>query len=90
MSASRPMWWEVPEGATWHRGVDLVAVRRALSMRGPCPELSEEEQRYAVVEAARTGVPGPAIAERIGVADRTVTRWWLQAEEQQAGVTSCG
>ncbi|QKW07003.1 hypothetical protein HUT18_11910 [Streptomyces sp. NA04227] len=62
-------------GSTWHRGIDLIAVERALSGRGPCPALTEEEQKYACREMTEAGMSGSVIAQRLGVADRTVTRW---------------
>lgn len=62
-------------GSTWHRGVDLVAVERAMSGRGPCPDLTEDEVRYAVGEMTKASWSAVQIAERLGVAERTVTRW---------------
>ncbi|MFH8577194.1 helix-turn-helix domain-containing protein [Streptomyces zaomyceticus] len=68
-----------PDCATWHRGVDLVAVDRVAAGRHPIPELSEEEQRYAVVVMTRGGLSADVIAERLGTAERTVTRWREEA-----------
>ncbi|MFC9341414.1 helix-turn-helix domain-containing protein [Streptomyces sp. NPDC057020] len=68
-----------PDCATWHRGVDLVAVERVAAGVHPTPELSEEEQRYAVVVMTRGGLSADVIAERIGTAERTVTRWREEA-----------
>lgn len=50
-------------------------------MRGvpPLPELTEDEQRYAVVLMTQAGVGGEEIARRIGVVERTVTRWRFEA-----------
>ncbi|MFE0766122.1 helix-turn-helix domain-containing protein [Streptomyces smyrnaeus] len=62
-------------GSTWHRGIDLIAVERAMSGRGPSPALTEEEKRYACREMTRAEMSAREIAERLGVADRTVSRW---------------
>lgn len=65
-----------PDGATWHRGVDVLAV--SLVARGvpPLPELrSEMEQRYAVVVMTRARLGAEVIAARLGVTARTVVRW---------------
>lgn len=35
-------------GATWEKGIDLVAVERAASLRGVCPLLRPEEARRTV------------------------------------------
>ncbi|MFJ3274136.1 hypothetical protein [Streptomyces sp. NPDC086776] len=64
-----------PVGATWHRDVDLVAVERVLSGVPPLPELTEDEQRYAVVVMTEANVGAEVIAQRLGVDARTVTRW---------------
>ncbi|MEU8870505.1 helix-turn-helix domain-containing protein [Streptomyces javensis] len=66
---------DAPPGATWHRGVDLIAVERAVRGALPLPELNEDEQRYAALEMAKQRVPERTIAERLGVAERTVVRW---------------
>ncbi|WP_327123739.1 helix-turn-helix domain-containing protein [Streptomyces sp. NBC_01727] len=68
-----------PAGATWHRDVDLIAVERFMCGVPPVPELTEDEQRYAAVVMTQAGVGGEEIAERLGVAARTVTRWRLDA-----------
>ncbi|MFC8463359.1 helix-turn-helix domain-containing protein [Streptomyces sp. NPDC057250] len=64
-----------PACATWHRDVDLVAVERVASGSWPLPVLTEKEQRYAVVVMTRAGLGESVIAERLGVAERTVDRW---------------
>ncbi|MGW6416348.1 helix-turn-helix domain-containing protein [Streptomyces sp. NPDC055055] len=64
-----------PALATWHRGVDLVAVERVRSADYPLPELTDQEQRYAVVVITLDGLSAEVIADRLGVAERTVTRW---------------
>ncbi|MDN3056912.1 helix-turn-helix domain containing protein [Streptomyces sp. SRF1] len=66
---------EAPPGATWHRGVDLIAVERMVRGVLPLPELTEDEQRYAALEMAKQRVSERTIAERLGVAERTVVRW---------------
>ncbi|WP_433916898.1 helix-turn-helix domain-containing protein [Streptomyces sp. NBC_01744] len=68
-----------PAGATWHRDVDLIAVERFMRGVPPVPELTEDEQRYAAVLMTQAGVGGEEIAQRLGVAARTVTRWRLDA-----------
>ncbi len=65
----------MPPDSTWHRGIDLIAVERAMSGRGPCPVLTDEEKRYACREMTGAEMSAREIAERIGVAERTVTRW---------------
>ncbi|MFG2404193.1 hypothetical protein ACGFR8_07615 [Streptomyces brevispora] len=65
-----------PDGATWYRGVDVLAV--GLVARGvyPLPELRTEiEQRYAVVVMTRRELSAAVIAGRLGIAERTVVRW---------------
>lgn len=64
-----------PPCATWHRDVDLIAVERFMSGVPPLPELTEDEQRYAVVVMTEAGVGAEVIAQRLGVDARTVTRW---------------
>ncbi|MGW3735203.1 hypothetical protein [Streptomyces sp. NPDC005148] len=64
-----------PVGATWHRDVDLIAVERVLSGVPPLPELTEDEQRYAVVVMTEANMGAEVIAQRLGVDARTVTRW---------------
>ncbi|MFE4329699.1 helix-turn-helix domain-containing protein [Streptomyces sp. NPDC056831] len=64
-----------PTGATWHRDVDLIAVERVIHGLVPLPELTEAEQRYAAVVMTRAGLDAEEIAERLGISDRTVTRW---------------
>ncbi|MEU9033833.1 helix-turn-helix domain-containing protein [Streptomyces sp. NPDC048352] len=73
-----------PDCATWHRDVDLVAVERVTRGDHPLPELTEVEQRYAVVVMTRdAGMGAEEIAERLGIAERTVTRW-----RDEAGLTN--
>lgn len=60
---------------TWKNGIDLIAVERAMSGRGACPELTDEERRYAVTEMTAAGTSAEDIGERLGIAARTVTRW---------------
>lgn len=67
-------------GATWHRGIDLIAVERAMSRREACPELTEEERRYAERQMTAAEWGAEEIADRLGVAHRTVTRWRKEAE----------
>lgn len=62
-------------GATWYRGIDLIAVERAMSRRGLCPAMTEQEQRHTVGEMTKSGWSAPEIAARLGVSTRTVTRW---------------
>jgi hypothetical protein len=62
-------------GATWVRGVDLVAVERATSLCGVCPQLTPEEQRYAAQRMTAAERSASEIAGRLGIAERTVTRW---------------
>ncbi|MFD8774550.1 helix-turn-helix domain-containing protein [Streptomyces sp. NPDC059916] len=62
-------------GATWHRGIDLIAIERVMAEWGPWPSLSEEELPYACREMSAADIPVPVIAERLGISERTVTRW---------------
>lgn len=62
-------------GSTWHRGVDLIAVERAASGRGVCPELTDDELRYAADVMTSAGESAEEISERLGVTTRTVIRW---------------
>lgn len=62
-------------GATWDRGVDLVAVERAALGRGSCPPLTDAEKRRAVAVMTEAGKGADEIAQRLGMTDRTVTRW---------------
>jgi hypothetical protein len=65
-----------PEGATYYRGVDLLAVERMRRGVYPLPVLKGEvEQRYAVVVMTRVGMGADVIAGRLGIAERTVVRW---------------
>lgn len=65
----------IPVEATWHRGIDLVAVKRMVYGMVPRPALTEEEQRYVCRAMSQTDWSAAEIAERLGVAERTVTRW---------------
>lgn len=71
---------DAPVGATWHRGVDLIAVERALRGVPPIPELTEDEQRHAVTVMTAAEMSARDIAARLGIAARTVTRWRTEAE----------
>ncbi|MFI9026379.1 helix-turn-helix domain-containing protein [Streptomyces sp. NPDC053560] len=62
-------------GATWDHGIDLIAVERAASGLGPCPELTEEEQRRAVQVMQEAGWGAVATGKRLGISERTVGRW---------------
>ncbi|MEV6738614.1 hypothetical protein AB0N14_17465 [Streptomyces sp. NPDC051104] len=64
---------ELPVGLT-QNGMDLVAIRRALSGEPPYPPLKPKERRYAFRQAD----PDLSIAElsaRLGCARRTISRW---------------
>jgi AraC-like DNA-binding protein len=62
-------------GATWERGIDLIAIQRAMTRHWPCPELTEEEQRAAERAMSEAEWSAADIAGRLGVSERTVTRW---------------
>ncbi|WP_086860337.1 helix-turn-helix domain-containing protein [Streptomyces milbemycinicus] len=71
---------EAPPFATWHRGLDLIAVERVVRGVLPLPELTEGEQRHAaVLMTTDMEMPARAIAARLGVSERTVTRWRTDA-----------
>lgn len=71
----------IPVGATWHRGIDLVAVERVVRGAPPLPELTEEKQRQAALEMTAADLSAAVIAGRLGIAARTVVRW-----RQEGGV----
>ncbi|WNI34190.1 helix-turn-helix domain-containing protein [Streptomyces sp. ITFR-6] len=62
-------------GATWDKGIDLVAVERAALCRGACPALTDEEKRRTVLVMTEAGRSAEDIAARLGMAERTVGRW---------------
>ncbi|MFF4292190.1 helix-turn-helix domain-containing protein [Streptomyces vinaceus] len=62
-------------GDTWDNGIDLMAVHRAATDPGPCPELTDEEQKRAVVVMTENGKSLTEIGSRLGVDPRTVDRW---------------
>ncbi|WP_308357982.1 WhiB family transcriptional regulator [Streptomyces sp. NEAU-Y11] len=67
--------------------VDLVAVGRYVAGTPPLPELSEAEQEYTAQVMVQAGFSTTTVADRLGVSDRTVTRWraaWSQEEEAAA------
>ncbi|MEU5834542.1 helix-turn-helix domain-containing protein [Streptomyces diacarni] len=74
-----------PTGATWYRGVDLIAVERIVTGTRPFPALTQDEQRYAVVTMTSARVPVSEIADRLGIAERTVQRWQSEAGEARHG-----
>ncbi|MFD3978357.1 hypothetical protein ACFWR6_07190 [Streptomyces griseus] len=61
-------------GDTWEAGVDLVAVERAVSERGGCPELQPAEVLRAIEIMTGLGRSEKVIAKRLGLSVRTVTR----------------
>ncbi|WP_030672239.1 hypothetical protein [Streptomyces sp. NRRL B-1347] len=61
-------------GDTWHGGVDLIAVERALTGHPPYPPLTEDEQQYAI-EHAPPGMSKAELARRTGTCERTLYRW---------------
>lgn len=63
-----------PVGATWHRGMDLVAIERVLAGSPPLPVLTEDEAAYAVVVGTARGLSAEELGERLRVAARTVVR----------------
>ncbi|MFD3608976.1 hypothetical protein ACFWXA_13045 [Streptomyces atroolivaceus] len=65
-------------GDTWDKGIDMNAVLRAASLRGKCPPLNEDEQRRAVQVMTEEGKGAVEIGARLGMADRTVTRWRIE------------
>ncbi|MET9321914.1 helix-turn-helix domain-containing protein [Streptomyces sp. NPDC003038] len=62
-------------GATWDKGIDLVAVERAASLLGECPPLQPDEVLRAVRVMTEAGRSAETIADRLGICARTVTRW---------------
>lgn len=75
-----------PEGATWWRGRDLVAVVRAADLGAGMPELDEErdEPRLAALVMAAAGIGIIPTAARLGYDERTVTRWREEAQVDRA------
>lgn len=74
-------------GATWHKGIDLIAVERVVTGSPPFPDpasLREDEQLEAV---RRFQGPAHVLADRLGIAERTITRLrtdvgWEAADER--------
>ncbi|MDX3067292.1 hypothetical protein PV518_34845 [Streptomyces sp. ND04-05B] len=58
------------EFATWHRGVDKVAVQRVLDGTLPVTELRPEEVEYA---ARYSKLSVRSVSKLLGIAERTVT-----------------
>lgn len=73
---------ELPAGATW-RGMDLVAIRRALRGPKPYPVLDEDEQRLAA-RFADPEMTTKELARRLNCAWRSANRW------RSKGAPSCG
>ncbi|MDH6489581.1 helix-turn-helix domain-containing protein [Streptomyces sp. SAI-127] len=75
-----------PEGATWWRGRDLVAVARAADLAASLPALDEdqEEPRLAALVMAEVGMSIEDTATRLGTYDRQVSRWREAAEAGRA------
>jgi hypothetical protein len=75
-----------PEGATWWRGRDLVAVARAADLAAPLPGLDEDrgELRLAALVMAAVGVGIEDTAARLGTNERRVSRWRVSAEAGRA------
>ncbi|MFD6935299.1 hypothetical protein ACFWAP_03955 [Streptomyces goshikiensis] len=71
-------------GDTWDKGIDTVAIERALYDPGACPVLTDEEQRRAVVVMTEAGRSAGWIGTRLGMDERTVDRW-----RQDMGVKPC-
>ncbi|MEZ7004982.1 hypothetical protein [Streptomyces sp. AD55] len=75
-----------PEGATWWRGLDLVAVARAADPVAPLPTLDEErgETRLAALVMTEAGHSQKVTEARLGKHARQISRW---LDEQGGG---CG
>ncbi|KPI33370.1 hypothetical protein OV450_1458 [Actinobacteria bacterium OV450] len=61
-------------GDNWDNGVDMVAVRRAATDPGPCPELTDDEMRSAVQLMTENGMSLKAISLRLGTYERKVEK----------------
>lgn len=77
--ATRPVRLDPPPGATWYRGVDLLAVERVVDGTPPLPRLNEAERRHAVVVMTEAGHSAETIAERLRTEARIVRRWQAEA-----------
>ncbi|MFF4900534.1 hypothetical protein [Streptomyces sp. NPDC001068] len=75
-----------PEGATWWRGRDLVAVARAADLASPLPVLDadRDEPRLAALVMAEVGIGIEETADRLGSYHRQVSRWREAAEAGRA------
>ncbi|MER7835280.1 helix-turn-helix domain-containing protein [Streptomyces sp. NPDC096040] len=75
-----------PEGATWWRGRDLVAVARAADLAATLPVLDPErdEPRLAALVMTEVGIGIEEIAGRLGEHERQVSRWRKAAEAGRA------
>lgn len=62
-------------GTTQYRGMDLNAVRRTVAGTHPLPPLSPDETRLAFAWMTTREVPIRDIADRLGVAAKTIERW---------------
>lgn len=74
---------ELPAGTTW-RGMDLVAIRRALHGEAPpYPSLDEDERRFAA-RFAPVEMTTEELSRRLGCCSRSAKKW------REEGVPSCG
>ncbi|MFJ1528205.1 helix-turn-helix domain-containing protein [Streptomyces mirabilis] len=75
-----------PEGATWWRGRDLVAVARAADLAAPLPALDPErdEPRLAALVMTAVGIGIEETATRLGTHGRQVSRWREAAGDGRA------
>lgn len=73
---------ELPGGTEW-RGLDLVAIRRALRGTAPYPPLDEDERRFAA-RFAPAEMTIQELSRRLGCGSRSAKKW------RKEGVPSCG
>jgi hypothetical protein len=73
---------DLPVGGTY-RGMDLVAIRRALRGRAPYPPLRPEERKFAA-PFADPEMTTEDLARRLGCCPESARRW------REKGVPACG
>ncbi|WP_405848062.1 helix-turn-helix domain-containing protein [Streptomyces niveus] len=77
----------IPTDRTYHRGVDWIAVERAITGDAPRPQLTRQEQLTATLMLIRAGWTEKATAEALGIQLRQVSRW--KFENGLSGASTC-
>ncbi|GGJ87232.1 hypothetical protein GCM10011583_18460 [Streptomyces camponoticapitis] len=77
----------IPTDRTYSRGVDWIALERAIAGDWPRPQLTRHEQLTATLLLIRAGWTEKATAEAVGVQLRQVSRW--KFEHGIGGASTC-